>query len=426
MELIKGRWYSCNLWPLTLAAKYNCTTIEHFYFDSYITINSEYCKYSQFKAPIYATFIEVPLSEIQQYLPEGHPDKEFVLPEKWCVLRDTKEKDQILSKWANKDSGTSFHGGWGDRNYIHSDNIDESRSPRSGRKTPGYTEITFEEFKKYVLKQDDMKEEIIGYKLKEDCKQYEEAAPIIMNANWGEPKYHVTSSRCIKDLRKAGILELWFEPIYREEFKVGDYIFLYDLKKSEFNGDVVKITDISPNSFHEKWINHTPRSFSGGGFGYLPFKNNCRLATPEEIKKTLVEEAIKRGFKEGVKIKAYFPDYSPVYSSDRPYEMNDCLPEYEQHLDALRMGGSIIYHKGKWAEILPSYPQIEINGYKGEFFDNYVKFGCAEISKEVFIDLAKCREHKNTNRDIESATIGKGTFSKDQIKLIADYYLNKK
>lgn len=31
-----------------------------------------------------------------------------------------------------------------------------------------------------------------------------------------------------------------------------------------------------------------------------------------------------------------------------------------------------------------------------------------------------------SNRQIESITIGKGVFSKDQIKLIADHYLNKK
>ena len=54
---------------------------------------------------------ECSLSEIQQYLPDGHPDKEFVLPERWCVLRDIEEKGVILSKWANKDSGTEKHAG---------------------------------------------------------------------------------------------------------------------------------------------------------------------------------------------------------------------------------------------------------------------------------------------------------------------------
>ena len=73
------------------------------------------------------------------------------------------------------------------------------------------------------------------------------------------------------------------------------------------------------------------------------------------------------------------------------------------------------------------YPDITINGYKGEFFKDYVKFGCAEIDKEVFIKLHQLGQGiEHCNRQLESVTIGKGTFSKDHIKQIAEYYLNKK
>lgn len=80
------------------------------------------------------------------------------------------------------------------------------------------------------------------------------------------------------------------------------------------------------------------------------------------------------------------------------------------------------------------FPDITINGYKGEFLDKCVKFGCAEISKQVLIDLFQINNSirngetsigRDTNRSIESVTIGKGTFTKDQIKQIAEYYLNK-
>lgn len=423
MELIKGRWYK-NLGEMKnhIGKFSGWHDIETISVSEYI-YKGELRGASDCFTKAYKFAEECPLSEIQQYLPAGHPNKEFILPEKWCVLRDTKEKGGILSEWANKDSGTSLHGGCGDRNYIHSDNIDKTSSPRSGKKTLGYTEITFEEFKKYVLKQGGMDKEIIGYKLKEDCKQYEEAALKIMNANWGTPKYYVTDSWCIKALEKAGVLDLWFEPILKEKFKVGDWIVEIWKESPYFNKKAFRINSIESNV-----VKYNREGECGCDVKHV------RLATPEEIKKTLVEEAIERGFTKGVKIKAYFPDYSPVYSSDRPYEMNDCLPEYEQHLDALRMGGSIIYHKGKWAEILPSHPRIEINGYKGEFFDDYVRFGCAKISREVFIDSNKLFKHNSEsvfdytecNRSIESITIGKGTFTKDQIKQIAEYYLNKK
>ena len=122
------------------------------------------------------------------------------------------------------------------------------------------------------------------------------------------------------------------------------------------------------------WLRHTPASFSGGGFrvdkSAWEYGVHFRKATPEEIK-----EATK----------------------------SKC-------------------------------PQIEINGYKGEFFEDYVKFGCAEIHKNVFMNLKALNSDlengdgiigMKSNRRIESITIGKGTFSKDQIKLITDYYLNK-
>lgn len=75
-----------------------------------------------------------------------------------------------------------------------------------------------------------------------------------------------------------------------------------------------------------------------------------------------------------------------------------------------------------------TYPDIAINGYKGEFFDGYVKFGCAKIAKELIIEMNNImlKSHPNSNREIESVTIGKGIFSKDQIKEIAECYLNKK
>lgn len=76
----------------------------------------------------------------------------------------------------------------------------------------------------------------------------------------------------------------------------------------------------------------------------------------------------------------------------------------------------------------PKFPQIEVNGYKGEFFDNYVKFGCAEMQKNLFTDLYRWIEGsaEHTNRNIEFVTIGKGVFTKEQIKEIAEYYLDKK
>lgn len=84
-------------------------------------------------------------------------------------------------------------------------------------------------------------------------------------------------------------------------------------------------------------------------------------------KNALLEEAIERGYGKGIKIKAYFPEYSSTYSDDREYIMNDSKPSYEEKEKAIRMGGSIIYHKGKWAEIVEE-PKVETKFEKGKWY----------------------------------------------------------
>lgn len=74
-----------------------------------------------------------------------------------------------------------------------------------------------------------------------------------------------------------------------------------------------------------------------------------------------------------------------------------------------------------------STPEIEINGYKAEFKEWGLDFnnGCATINKKCFIDLYDFfsdKSYTNQNKSITSVTIGRGTFTTDQIKQIVDYY----
>lgn len=89
------------------------------------------------------------LSEIQQYLPEGHPDKitkEFTLPKSWCV-EVSKEHQQMFSNWrdANTNSGT-YQGAKG---YLDYTGYWYPERPKN------LVLITLEQFKKYVLKKTD-------------------------------------------------------------------------------------------------------------------------------------------------------------------------------------------------------------------------------------------------------------------------------
>jgi hypothetical protein len=72
------------------------------------------------------------------------------------------------------------------------------------------------------------------------------------------------------------------------------------------------------------------------------------------------------------------------------------------------------------------HPQITINGYKAEFFGNYVKFGCDKIAKELILDIYRVIEvHSTRYKKIESVAIGNGVFTKNQIEEIAEFYKNK-
>lgn len=77
----------------------------------------------------------------------------------------------------------------------------------------------------------------IGWKVKKECEQYRTAAmkicndmPFLENYRWN---IH-TNSVNANTLQSAGVLELWFEPVYEEvKFKIGDFC-----RKTWSGGDV--------------------------------------------------------------------------------------------------------------------------------------------------------------------------------------------
>ena len=142
-----------------------------------------------------------------------------------------------------------------------------------------------------------MKEEkeIIGYKLRENFKYFESAAVSIVqtqafnktaktfsdlngldNVNPGidfEP-----SSLSSRLLKSAGVLDLWFEPVYKEEkpqFKVGDWVITttrQDGYEKPMIGELFKVTRVDLDC----------RMVYFGVVQAVSF-DRLRLATPEEI-----------------------------------------------------------------------------------------------------------------------------------------------
>ena len=170
-EFIKGRWYR-NPGSFSGAEK---TYGKFLKFENELWQFSEYINNGVLEDPLKSSWwsfsknssVYPPLedlSEIQPYLPEGHPDKKFVLPENFYI-RVTEENQPVLAKWLEMSHPhylTSAHiagitlknNGFG-KGYNPAGRI-KNNDPN------GYdfgNEITYIQFKKYVLNQEVDKED---------------------------------------------------------------------------------------------------------------------------------------------------------------------------------------------------------------------------------------------------------------------------
>ena len=214
---------------------------------------------------------------------------EFELPERWCIKINSDNIDTI-KKWIH--SRPDFDSDYlvRMRGFALSDcNIDKSYQNWSSNKPSEYIEITFEQFKKYVLKEETMDKKIIGYKLIK--LEYYEAACKIGDTNL---KSRLGENIAIADsttdaLKEAGVLDLWFEPIYKEEkFKVEDWVTVVNyiegdsLGVKDFKiGDVFQIKEIKPSAHPNVglWVS----TLNKGRKNTISI-HSLRKATPEEIK----------------------------------------------------------------------------------------------------------------------------------------------
>lgn len=95
-------------------------------------------------------------------------------------------------------------------------------------------------------------------------------------------------------------------------FKVGDYITVIGTK-SEFIGDVLKITEIiDEGKNYGLWFKHIPESFSGGGFRYNAYKDKIRRSTPEEVKNSLIVSQYPLTSKQCFEAKPLIKNRNPV------------------------------------------------------------------------------------------------------------------
>lgn len=211
--------------------------------------------------------------------------------------------------------------------------------------------ISYRNFKKYILKEEVMKKEIIGYKL---VNVHYINALNALDYTWSPTIYQT--------FKDAGILDIWFTPVYETNYEVGD-IVLIGGGHAEGNGlsedgiyELLKIDENKNPTGNHRGDSHFMFNFGENKYFRTNKKHIIRFASEKEVE------------------------------------------EYKN-------------------------PPVIINGYKVEYYGSHVSFGCAKINKDIFISLNDMGKDIYNNKKVESVTIGTGVFNRDQIAIIANHYL---
>lgn len=356
------------------------------------------------------------------------------LPEKWCV-KITRENNGIIGAWYNKQCHTACYSSIStERPYMASHTLDPQRESimkgtsilncRLKEPTIEFPEITFEQFKKYILKQDNMEKKLIGYKLIKP-EMYKVSSIILYGNTSGSEqlKEVVISKSNIILLKKAEVLDLWFEPVYEEEFKVGDWVLLsnnangWGSLSENVNNKILQITKINSSDKPERG----GRYFFGSGI--TVGQEIVRKATPEEILDSMVKEFTdKTGITVGStilatkNIKGNFSWNGKIWSSCLGVS-NSKVVKFSMHRDNKTLLMQIdctidrIWYDAYKMKLADSIPDITIKGYKAEFTKDSVSFGCQTYSKEFVLILAKCLEVNDFDMEI-----------RDEVIEIAEYF----
>jgi hypothetical protein len=213
-----------------------------------------------------------------------------------------------------------------------------------------------------------MKKEIIGYKLTKP--EYEQAAVLICkekNKNTSIEDFKIQKNgtsflvptRAYDWLKEAGVLDLWFEPVYKEEFKIvpdkwyltkmGSIYCCKEVKEGIiWTGKEIWGYGIDSNSF---WIDYTNLCFE---FDIV------REATKEEVEKALINEAKKRYSIGGRFASVMRPN--DIYTFGSYFSFSSHFEPYE-HPTALFNDRSCIFKDGKWAEIVKDESEYKVSDY---------------------------------------------------------------
>jgi hypothetical protein len=189
-----------------------------------------------------------------------------------------------------------------------------------------------------------------------------------------------------------------------EEFKEGDWV--------KWEGHAPKIGRLAKRCGLSK-------CWDMGEKGYNSCReSNLRHLTPEEIKEHLIEEAEKRGFKEGVKFKGFVG--SSLCSCGKGF---DYYTDQDQ-LCIVGGSGGTLYLRGQWAEVIEE--PFKINGYEVKTgISGSFEVGCFRSNKALLKTLINSiLEWKSDGVELSVKVKGEDVSYEDLVEL--EKYLEKK
>jgi hypothetical protein len=128
-----------------------------------------------------------------------------------------------------------------------------------------------------------MEKEIIGYNLKEP--KFRPLAEVIIPSLLAYETPHLRLQSSIEEIKSYGVLDIWFEPVYKEKFKVGDYLYCITrpfLTATARAGTIYKVVEADTLELEN-------------GFrviGHSDYTSCFRLATKEEIEKSIIRSEV--------------------------------------------------------------------------------------------------------------------------------------
>lgn len=211
----------------------------------------------------------------------------------------------------------------------------------------------------------------------------------------------------------------------QEEIQEGDWVWIKD-RDFFFDSNMLVC-------FKQEGHSTYGFDFTGGWSSSisLPIKNGRRIinrkATKSEVEDKLWKEWERRCKEAGVKNPTnakleHFPNDLETEA------LNSYQAQYEYIHSKAKMynNNGLIFEKGHWATPKPSLPEIEISGYKAEYREDSVKFGCVSVEADTIKELDRIQRESGKEIFIRvGGSLSNEGIHPEELKQIAEHYSRK-